>query len=72
MHTVSVARHIRQLKQYLQWILKQKAGTLNVSKLATLDMPAGSGKVLAGERHKKNTKVIKNIWMKVQAATHIG
>lgn len=62
-HTVSVARHTGQLGQYLQWCLKQKAGTLNMSKLAAIDMPAGSGK--KGSRRKasqkKSTKAIKNI-----------
>ena len=62
-HTVSVARHTGQLGQFLQWCLKQKAGTLNMSKLAAVDMPAGSGK--KGSRRKasqkKSTRVIKNI-----------
>ena len=43
--------------------LKQKAGTLNMSKLAAVDMPAGNGK--KGSRRKasqkKSTRVIKNI-----------
>ena len=62
-HTVSVARHTGELGQYLHWLLKQKEGTLNVSKLAAVDMPAGSGK--KGSRRKasqkKSTKAIKNI-----------
>ena len=40
-HTVSVAHHTGKFGQYLQWLLKQKEGTLNVSKLAAVDMPAG-------------------------------
>ena len=62
-HTVSVSRHTGLLEQYLQWSLKQKAGTLSVSKLAAVDEPMGSGK--KGSRRKasqkKSTKAIRSI-----------
>ena len=40
-HSVSVARHTGKLDQYLQWLLKQKAGLLNLSELAAVNMPSG-------------------------------
>ena len=62
-HTVTVARSNGVLGQYLHWLLKQKAGTLNLSKLAAVDMPTGSGKKRSGRKasEKKSTSVVKAI-----------
>ena len=62
-HTVTVARRNNVLSQYLRWLLKQKAGTLNLSKLAAVDMPTGSGKKKSGRKasEKKSTSVVKAI-----------
>jgi len=43
-HSVAVAQHTHVLEEFISRLLKQKA--LNVTKLASMDMPAGRGKKL--------------------------
>jgi len=43
-HSVAVAQHTHVLEEFISWLLKQKGGPLNVTKLASVDMPAGRGK----------------------------
>ena len=43
-HSIAVAQHMHVLEEFISWLLKQKGGPLNVTKLASVDMPAGRGK----------------------------
>ena len=43
-HNVAVARHLDMLDDFVSWLLKQKGGPLNLTKLASVGMPAGKGK----------------------------
>ena len=50
-HRVAVAQHTHVLEEFISRLLKQKA--LNVTKLASMDMPAGRGKK---PKHKASSK----------------
>ena len=43
-HSVAVAQHTHVLEEFFSWLLKQKGGPFNVTKLASVDMPTGRGK----------------------------
>ena len=63
-HTVSVALKIDKLDAYIDWLQKQKGYLVNYSKLASVDMPKGSGKKSSSHRkasQKQSMKQIKQI-----------
>ena len=62
-HAVVVACHTQKLELYVQWLAKQKEGTVSVSKLASIGIPTGSGKKGCRRKasQKKSTKAMKDI-----------
>ena len=58
-HIVAVARYTCSLDSLVSWLSKQKGGTLNITKLASVDMPVGSPKRKASS--KQSSKRLKLI-----------
>ena len=56
-HVVAVARYTCSLDSLISWLSKQKGGTLNITKLASGDMPVGSERNLSVKHFKAVVEV---------------